>query len=220
MARGAALGWSLVSARPSFLAFVRLEAVRLGLRRLRGRGGLGPLPSAGKTVSTASGRVHWPGMLHASRRRPDSGPGSGGTSSPARCLGDLELDAPGDLVFVILDKIHVGEVRVLVFFGFLRRDPISLDREPEPATGRPRTSGSAREPLVSALRSRTWYAGAMSAGPQKVLRTTSTNDNQRQTTKGIFPAQDRFPRVWAGQRHPPDKSGVQADSPPPSRASA
>jgi hypothetical protein len=44
----------------------------------------------------------------------------------------------------------------------------------------------------------------MSLGPQLVLRTTSNNDKRRQVTKDIFAAQEPFPRVWAGQRNPPD----------------
>ena len=45
----------------------------------------------------------------------------------------------------------------------------------------------------------------MSLGPQFVLRTLSNNDKQRQTTKNEMAAQEPFPCVWAGQRHPPDR---------------
>ena len=45
-------------------------------------------------------------------------------------LRNLELDAPGDFVFVILHEVHVGEVRVLVFLGCRGGRPVSLDLEP------------------------------------------------------------------------------------------
>ena len=45
----------------------------------------------------------------------------------------------------------------------------------------------------------------MSLSPQLVLRTLSNNDKQRQTTAKEMAAQEPFPCVWAGQRHPPDR---------------
>ena len=70
------------------------------------------------------------GCCKSSRRRPCSRPGSGATSCPAAVpVGNLELDAPGDLVLVVLHELEVGEVRVLVLFRLLGGGPVALDLE-------------------------------------------------------------------------------------------
>ena len=92
------------------------------------RGGLG-----GVTVSHGQGdvgRVPRPGCCKFSRRRSCIAPGTQGFLSWSSTGGDLDLDAPGHLVFKILDGIDVRKVGVFVLLRFTRCCPVALDFKP------------------------------------------------------------------------------------------